>query len=417
MQTAETTRAAEIVEGLTLFAGRGAGTDAERRAGLWLADELERTGREVLVETFWCRPNTAMAHALHAILALAGSLVSVNNPRVGAALLLAAAVSVILDGVFGVSPGRLLTPERASQNIIALPPERTRNRRVALVLTANYDAGRAGLVDHNSIRRHAARVRSAIRGGTLGWLGWLNLAILALLAVAIARYEGATGALIGVAQLIPTIVLVLAAAALAERAGAPFGPSAGDNASGVAAVIELARALDAEPLEQAAVHIVLTGAGDERGFGLRSYLRSRKHSLKAHNTVVVGVGPCAAGQPRYWHSDGAFVPLRYFAVLRRLCREAGEEDPTLALQRHRGRGAAPALPARMASIPSISIGCLDQLGLSPNSHQQGDIAATIDPVAGEATVRLGLLLADGVDCYLADFATEANHQGPINSTR
>jgi hypothetical protein len=44
--------AMEIVEGLAAVPGRGAGTDAERRAAAWLASELDRGGTEAFVETF-----------------------------------------------------------------------------------------------------------------------------------------------------------------------------------------------------------------------------------------------------------------------------------------------------------------------------------------------------------------------------
>ena len=397
-------RPSEIIDGLGSFTGRGAGTDAERRAGLWLADCLRATGREVIVEPFWCRPNTSMTHAWHAVLGLAGSLVAVHSPRVGAGLLLLAAVSVLADGLFGFSLGRRLTPERASQNIVGLPPKGTRRRRVSLILTANYDAGRAGLIDRDRARRPVARVRRVIHAFTPGWVGWLELALIALLAVAIGRYEGATGALIGIAQLIPTIGLVLASASLAERGGAPYGPAAGDNASGITAVLQLARSLDAEPLAEAAVHVVLTGAGDGQGIGLRTYLRGRHRSMRSHNTVVIGVGACAEGAPAYWHSDGPFVPMRYFGTLRRLSREAAAEDPGLGLRRVRARGSSPALAARLAGIPAISIGALDELGLAARSHQAADTADQVEAQALERTVELGLLLADGVDGFLADFA-------------
>ena len=197
---------------------------------------------------------------------------------------------------------------------------------------------------------------------------------------------------------------MLVAASLTERGGAPYRPGAGDNATGVAAVFALARSLDAEPLAEAAVHVVLTGAGDGPGIGLRSYLRGRRRTLRADDTVVIGVAACTDGTPCYWHSDGPFVPVRYFGTLRRLSREAGAEDPQLRLRRQAGRGSAPALPARLAGIPSISIGSLDAHGLVPRSHQQADTAEHIGTQALEATVELGLLLADGVDGFLADFA-------------
>jgi hypothetical protein len=391
----------EIVSGLAGFTEHGAGSDAERRAALWLARSLEQAGREVVIEPFWCRPNWALANVWHVALGLAGSLLAVHHPRVGAGLLLVALLSTIADALWAVSLGRRLTPERASQNVVALPPAGTRDRRVSLILTANLDAGRAGLVRREALRRVPARIRSRLGGWTLGWSGWLAVFLVWLLAVAIARFEGAVGTALGVAQLLPTIALVLALAALLDLASAGFAPGAGDNGSGVAAVVALARALDAAPLDEAAVHVVLTGAGDGSGLGLRNYLRTRKHSIQAHTAVVVGVGPCAHGQPRFWHSDGPLVPLGYFSGLRALCREAAAEDPGLELTGHRGRGAGTALRARMAGIPAVAIGSLDALGLSPGAHQRADTPDSVDPGAIDRTVEVGLLLADGIDGFLA----------------
>ncbi len=83
--------AADTVAALTGFAGRGGGTDAERRAARWLAGEIAGTRRRTAqVDTFWSRPDWALAHAWHVALALAGSLVSIGSPTIGGALVLAA---------------------------------------------------------------------------------------------------------------------------------------------------------------------------------------------------------------------------------------------------------------------------------------------------------------------------------------
>ena len=77
-------RATEIASRLEGFRGRVAGSDAERRAANWLAEELAASGRDVSVEPFWCRPNWALAHCWHIALAVAGSLISVASAPVGA---------------------------------------------------------------------------------------------------------------------------------------------------------------------------------------------------------------------------------------------------------------------------------------------------------------------------------------------
>ncbi len=392
-------RATETVSGLANFEGRGAGTDSERRAARWLASELSATGSEVIIEPFWSRPNWALAQAWHVALAIAGSLVSVPSPIAGGSMLLVALVCVLADALTGVSPGRRLTPERASQNVIAVAPAASGTR---LILTANYDAGRVGLVYRDALRRASGFLRRAVHAITPGWIGWLVVAIVWLLVVAFLRLEGHRSQAIGAIQLPPTVALVLGFALLLELATADWSPAAGDNASGVAVAIALARALGAAPPAHLAVELVLTGAGDGGQLGLRRYLRARRAERTAPTTVVLGLASCAGGMPRWWRSDGALVPLRYPRPLRELAARIGAEEPYLGVAPHTARGASAALPARRARLPAITIGCLDDHGLSPRSHHRDDTSAAVDSGALDAAVQFGLLLIDGIDAAVAD---------------
>lgn len=392
--------AAETVTELTRFERRGAGTDAERRAALWLAGQLGGGGREALIEPFWCRPNWALTHMWHVALGLAGSLVSVSSPRVGGGLILLALLSVIADALLGFSPGRRLTLEHASQNVVS-PPLAGQRNRVRLILTANYDAGRTGIVHRDWPRHASARLRALTVGRGPGWLGWLAIVLGWLLVTAVLRAGGGGGGALGAVQLMPTVALVLALAALLEHASADYCPGAGDNASGVAIAIALARALDAAPPRHVAVEVVLTGAGDGPGIGLDHYLRRRGRSLAPADTVVLGIGACATGAPRWWCSDGALLPLRCFPRLRELCAAVAMDEPRLSARGHRGRGNSPALAARIARLPAIAIGCLDQRGLVPRSHQPADTAERVQAGALESTLELGLLLVEKIDGFLS----------------
>ncbi len=395
-------RALDTITGLESFERRGAGTDAERRAARWLADRLTATGRDVLVEPFWCRPNWPLAQAWHVALALAGSLVSVPSPHAGALMLLAALVSILLDAFTGVSPGRRLTPERASQNVVAVPRISTAEAPpVRVLLTANYDAGRIGLVYRDRLRRLSGALRRATFGLSPGWLGWLSLTVVWLLVLAILRVEGHHSKLIGAIQLVPTVGLVLTLAALLELATADPGPAAGDNGSGVAVALELARALDTAPPRHAAVELVLQGAGDGSTTGLRRYLRARRTGHTAANTIVVGIAPCSAGAPRWWSSDGPLVPLHYSRHLRGLCAAIAADAPGLGAAAHPGRGSTPALAARILRRPAVAIGCLGRHELVPHSHRPDDVSSEVDDLALDAGVQFGLMLIDEIDAWLA----------------
>ncbi len=362
-------RPAETIARLQSFKSRGAGTDAERRAAAWLKDTVGAAGRrEAYVETFWSRPNWALAHAWHAALGVAGSLIAESSPRVGGALLIVALMSVVVDYATGFSLGRRLTPEHASQNVVS----ESGTERVHLIVTANYAAPRSGLVFRKRTRTALRRLEALFGRWRLGWLGWFTIALLWLIATAVLRLEGHRGTVIGIAQLIPTVGLVLALALLLEIASAGFR---NEEASGAAAAIALVQALDAAPPRHLAVDLVLQGAD---GIGLRRFLRA--HDAKPPTTVVLGIAPCGSGAPGWFESDGALIPLAYFKELRRL--SAGLEVRPL-----HGRADTPALPARLRRLPAIALG---------SSEGAGD-----DPVAIDRTVEVGLMLVDAIDAYVA----------------
>lgn len=397
-------RPAETIAHLDGFSGRRAGTDAERRAAVWLCRQLDGGAeRAARLEPFWCRPNWALAQSWHIALAVAGSLLGVGSPRIGAALLLGALLLVIADAATGVSLGRLLTRERASQNVVLeASPASSRPNRVHLVITANYDAGGCGLVYRNGLRRVAAWMARATGGFTMGWLGWLCLALVWLVVVVVLRSGGSGGTVVDVLQLVPTVGLLLALVLLFEQATSRAGPAANDNGSGTAAAIALHRALDASPPRHLGIDLVLQGAGDVEGLGLHHYLRSRLKARRG-STVVLGLAACGVGEPRWWVSDGALLPLGYFKELRAMCAEIARNERAGAAP-HRGRGQTPAFCARLARLPAIALGTLDSYGLAPRSHQQVDTPAAIDGAAIDRTVEFALLLVDRIDAFLASHA-------------
>ncbi len=400
--------AIEVVEGLTEFAGRGAGADAERRAAGWLADELGAGGHDTSVETFWCRPNWALAHAWHAVFGVIGSLVSLASPVAGVAILAIALASVFVDWRSGLSLGRRLTREHASQNVVATDPATGRDAdRVRLILSANYDAGRTGTAYRMWLRRPSAALRRRLNGFTPGWLGWFSLALVWLLATAAIRLSGHSSHAVAVAQVPPTAMLILAFALLLELGTSGWSPAAGDNATGVAVALALGRALQTVPPQHVEVELVLSGAGDGSQLGLRHHLRRHRAECGRANTVVLGLAACAAGRPHWWTADGTLIPLRYARPLRDLARAIAAEEPHLHLRRHPGRGATPAEPARVRRIPAIALGCLDDLGLAPGSHQPTDTIDAIDRTALDAALQFGLQMVDAIDAAVGELRRQS----------
>jgi hypothetical protein len=400
-------RLTETVSGLVGFKRRGPGTDAERRASIWLGDELTRTGRDVRIEPFWCRPNTALAHTWHVALAIAGSLIAISSHTVGAVLVAVALVSIVADATVGISVGRRLTLEHASQNVIATSPGKPAHP-VRLIITANYDAGRAALAYRDVLRTTSARLRTVLGNRAPGWLGWLTIATAWLLATAILRMAGVSKSTVGAVQVIPTIGLVIAVPLLLDLAGADWSPGANDNASGVAVAMALATALDTAPPAGLAVDLVLAGAGEGGGIGLRKYLSANRRTLLPSNAVVLGIAPTGGGRPRWWVGDGQFIAFRTSATLKRLAAETAAGEPHLNAAPHRGRGATPAFAALKRRLPAIAIGCLDERGLAPRSHQAGDTEDRIDPKSLDAALQFALVLVDAIGEYVENSQPRAS---------
>jgi hypothetical protein len=331
-----------------------AGSDAERRRAAALASELRERGRTSEVETFWCRPNWPLVQTWHVALAVAGSLLAVNHPHVGAAVILAALIFLLADWSLARSPGRQLSGERASQNVVSSAPT---SRPVTLVVTASYDAPRHGL---------ARRLPRA----PIGWIGIISVLMAWTLVIALLRIEGHRNTAIAALQAIPTFGLIIAAALLLDLAlGSLRDQGESEEASSVA--LALVRALDAAPPARLAVELVLTGAGADYGLGLRNYLRRRRREQNPGNTVVLGIGGSSEGKPQFLESDGPLVPLGYYRQLRRLAADVA--TPV------RGHGCSAALPARMRGLPAV----------------------TLEGGSASDRVQTGLLLVDEIDAYVA----------------
>src|ERR671939_960374 len=131
------------IEGLVAHEGRWPGTDAERRAARHLERRLRDQGREAEVEHVEIWPNWPLAHVLHALLAIGGSVLAISQPVAGAVLIAVALVSAFGDLTSSFYLVRRLTGRRASQNVVSREES---DRPGTLVLVAHYDAARTGAI-------------------------------------------------------------------------------------------------------------------------------------------------------------------------------------------------------------------------------------------------------------------------------
>src|SRR4051794_26282629 len=173
------------IEQLVEFAGRGPGTDAERRAAQHLRRRLEALGREAEVEPTWIRPRWALAHTGYAVLGVVASVIATGAPLAGAIAAGVAFVLAVADLGGRIHLGRRLTGRRASQNVLS---REHGGRPGTLVLLAHYDAARTGFAFGRTAERRAALGRRLRR--TIGPFEPVVWALLAILACAVLRTAG-----------------------------------------------------------------------------------------------------------------------------------------------------------------------------------------------------------------------------------
>jgi hypothetical protein len=358
------------IEALSAFHGRLAGTDSERRAANHLAARLERElGREAHTEPTQIWPRWPLAHLIHALTAIAGSAIAVNNALLGTILVAAATIATLGDITGRLPLTRRVTGRRASQNVVSTEPTADR-RPGTLILTAHYDTARGG----------AIWGRSAERVVALGLARVFVAALLLLLATTVARLAGLEGTVLAAIQFVPTVVLIVSLPFLADILLS--GPTAGanDNASGVATVLRLAERY-AGTLDHLDVDVLLPGAQEAGARGMDQWLKRHKRELDPETTIVLNVDEVGAGTVRYAVKEGPLLALRQHRQLRALCDQIAAEDADegrYGAKPISARRSGDAYAARARGIPAISVSCAGERDRAPDHHRPTDTPGQID---------------------------------------
>jgi hypothetical protein len=355
------------IEQLVAFEARWPGTDAERRAAVHLERRLRELGREADTEPTSIHPNYPVTHALHALIAIVGSVLSVTTPVAGAALVLFATVSAFgdLSGSFFLV--RRLTGRRASQNVTS---REDGDKAGVVILSAHYDAGRGGaLFSPRAVERRATLGKLLRRG--LGPFEPFFWSLLVILVCAVVRLAGVEGTGITVVQFIPTVVLIASIPLFVDIALSGVARGANDNASGVATVLRLAERYGGR-LEHFDVWVVLPGADEGLLLGMRDWVRRHKRRLDPERTVFVNVEAAGAGTVRWIEKEGLVVAVRYHPTLVELCEQIGDGRGMIS------RDATSALVPRAAGFPAITITARNTLDCATERVDAAALERTYD---------------------------------------
>jgi hypothetical protein len=375
--------ALQEIEALVGHRERGAGTDAERRAAVHLAERLRELGRDARVDPIEVWPRWSLLYVGLAVAAIVGSVLSVSSHLAGAIVLLLAAALAFADLEGRLQPLRRLTGRRASQNVFSREDD---GRPGTLVLVAHYDAGRTGAPFGPRLSERRAALGDLLRR-PVGGFGPFFAAIVVALACALVRLVGIDATPLTAIQFAATVALILSVPLLADVALSGTVPGANDNASGVATVLRLAERYGGD-LDHFDLWVLFTGAEEGMELGMRAWLRAHRRELDRERTAFVCVDEVGYGTVRYARREGYLVAHPAHGELLELCDQIAAEDDAdegrYGARSYVSRSATDAYPPGAAGFPSISVSCLGSLDYTPHHHLPSD---TVDNVDGAALER------------------------------
>ncbi|MGX1806527.1 M28 family peptidase [Nocardia sp. NPDC055321] len=276
--TAPRQRLVEAVGALTAL-DRRTGSSGERRSAEWIAGQLRELGAgDVRLSTFRAQTSWAPVHLAHTIAALALGARSGRAARIANA---GVALSYELEVSGRGQWLRRVLPAGRGVSVSARIPATGPARRT-LVLVAHHDAAHNGMVWHP--RTVAANRRRSSRTGRA--VPSHAIALVAMAATALSPKWIRRGS---------RVVLAGAGLAMAQSMRTYTTPGANDNATGVAAVLELARGLRAAEYPDTDVVLLFPGGEEAGNLGMVAWMREARAALDPSRTLVVNLDSLGSG--------------------------------------------------------------------------------------------------------------------------
>lgn len=385
----------EVIDELCAIENRGPGTDAERRAANMLAARVKAIGRKAEIEPTYVHPKYALVHAITLAIAIAGSLIAIEQPAIGFAMVLFAATSFYLDHSTRLYLVRSLLFRRASQNVVSRGDKPLAPTRV--ILSAHYDAAPTGYVFGERGLRLASRLseRARVLLGPWRVLFWGCLA--PLLPILGLRMAGVDAGWVSILQVVPTILLIVGVFLLIDIALSRTVPGAYDNASGVASVLSIAAALRDEPAENLDVWVVLPGSEESLDEGMRAFLRRHRKELDRERTVFINVDSVSYGNPHYQVAQGPIITYPMDPQLVAFCEAVAAAEPRYGARPFRASLSDDATPVRVRGHRVVSVSGLRDGLPPPWYHTPEDTPDKLDEGAMTDAVEFTLALVRLLD--------------------
>jgi hypothetical protein len=368
------------------FGHRGSATTFECRAAEYLAGELRASGIDVAVEPFRGARSLPARMLIHIILAAIGAALLCRSPVLTVILGGLSLVSFLIEQTFCIALLSWPVCRYRSQNVCGKISARQPPRK-RLVLCAHYDTQHSGIVW--TINRYFMRLgyRSplllkppmtpviGLMAGQIA-LGVSRLAMHSTLQITILN------------AILLAIYAILAALFIQWALGRPV-PGAADNASGVAAVLELADEWRKFPPEDdVELTILLPGCEESGMLGAAAWATRHRSELRALATIFINIDGIGFGPPRFLGAEVpvAGLPIHSDHQIIRLCEQAANECGVRDAGPHSLPGPTDGLAFLARGIRGITIVGFHDGGVLPDYHTLNDRSENMDFAAARAGV-------------------------------
>lgn len=279
------------------------GSDLERRAASMLSKELEATGRSVQTQEVKVRAGQGPTVALHAAIALAGSLLGLALPIAGAAIVLLASFSFYAERGLGLFLASRLLPRRRTRNLISPPIGPAWENEVSAILVAGYDAPPAYPAGRWLNRLADGRLTT---DRLLFWVGMVPT-----FAVLMMRVAGIEGTLVQLIQILTAAILLAVIAAQVDRRlqGEPLGVET-DLAAARDLIAVVAELENGDEDSDGGIGICLFGAESDGAAGAEAFYLDRRLKVRPGVAVIGLVAAASGSQPQATGREGDLTGVK-----------------------------------------------------------------------------------------------------------
>ena len=367
----------EHVRALEAFGHRGSATDHERRAAEYLSGELRAMGIEPTLEEFRGARSLPARMLIHVLLAAIGSIFLWHAPLVTILLSVAALISFVVEQSRVVLLLSWPVCRHISRNVCGQIPS-PRPPRLRILLCAHYDTQHSGWVwpINRPLMRLSFRSPLLLKPPMIPVLGlMLGGIVLGILQLSLGSRPPLT-----LLNLILLAAYALIALLFLQWAVGRSVPGAADNASGVAAVLEIADAWrQAPPADDVTLSLLFSGCEESGLLGAAAWANEHRPDLQSLPTRFVNIDAIGFGPPRFLGTEVpiAGIPLHCDAKTIQVCNEAAAE---LALQ-DAGPHAIPTtdgLAFLAHGIQGVTVVGFQDGGILPHYHTMADTSSNMD---------------------------------------